>query len=309
MPIEKSDVSVVITTSGLFSTDDETELAFKTGGVIDKIFVKEGDAVRRGQLLATLNLTEINAQVAQAELAFDKAKRDYARLTNLYRDSVATLEQFQNAKTGLEVAQRQWEAAKFNRSFSEIRAVANGYILRKLANEGQVISGGTTVFVANGAREGKWLIKAGVSDRDWAAISIGDKGEVTTDAMPDKSFQAVVTRKSETTDPASGAFVIELTLVRTDAAFATNLFGNVTIQASNTKQLWRIPYEALLDGDANSGFVFVTNDQQTAHKVSVTVSRLEHEHVLVSAGLENAKALIVTGSAYLRDGSSIEVVR
>jgi len=307
--LSKTDVRPVIHTSGSFSTDDETQLSFKTGGVIERIFVKAGDAVRQGQLLATLNLTEINAQVAQAELAYEKAKRDHARVSNLYRDSVATLEQFQNVKTGLDVAQRQLEAAKFNRSFSEIRAISNGYVLQKMANVGQVVSGGTTVFITNGAREGKWLIKVGVSDREWASIRLGDKGTVTTDALRGNVIAATVTRKSETTDAATGSFVIELTLNEKVASLASNMFGKVTINASNVQQLWRIPYEALLDGDAKSGYVFITNDGQKAVKVPVAVAGLDKDHVLIAGGLENAKSLIVTGSAYLRDGSSIQVIR
>ena len=77
----------MIQTSGLFTTDDETYLAFKTGGIIEKIYVKEGDAIRKGQLLATLNLTEIEAQVAQARLSFEKAKRDF-RASKIYIKTV-----------------------------------------------------------------------------------------------------------------------------------------------------------------------------------------------------------------------------
>src|SRR5262245_23208964 len=94
----------IINASGQFTTDDEAMLSFKTGGVIERIFVKEGDAMRKGQMLTTLNLTEINAQVQQAQLAYEKAKRDYQRTMNLHNDSVATLEQLQNAKTGLDLA-------------------------------------------------------------------------------------------------------------------------------------------------------------------------------------------------------------
>src|SRR5688572_8896365 len=64
MKLEKKEIQTPVMASGQFTTDDETNLSFKTGGVIEKIFVKEGDAIRAGQVLATLNLTEINAQVS-----------------------------------------------------------------------------------------------------------------------------------------------------------------------------------------------------------------------------------------------------
>lgn len=308
MKLEKKAVSAQVQASGQFTTDDETFLSFKTGGVIDKILVKEGDAVRKGQLLATLNLTEINAQVSQARLAFEKAERDHARVSNLYRDSVATLEQYQNAKTGLDVATQQYEAARFNRSYSEIRALSNGFVLRKLASEGQVIQSGTAVVQTNGANKGKWLLKTGVSDKEWSQIAINDKATVRTDAAGGETFAAVVSRKSESTDPSTGSFTIELTLTgKLPSSIATGMFGKAVITPTQSAQVWSIPYDALLDGDAQSGYVFVTDDLKTARKAKVTVTGISHDHVTVSSGLENAEALIIAGSAYLRDNAPIRI--
>ncbi|HEU5289309.1 MAG TPA: efflux RND transporter periplasmic adaptor subunit [Cyclobacteriaceae bacterium] len=306
--LEKQQVKPVISTSGIFTTDDETYLAFKVGGVISRIYVKEGDAIRKGQLLASLDLVEIEAQVAQAKLAYEKSVRDFGRVENLYKDSVATLEQYQNAKTGMEVAARQYDAAKFNRSYSEIRAVSNGYVLRKLANEGQVVSPGSSVLQTNGASQNSWKLRVGVSDREWAIISIGDAATVTTDALPGVTLAAKVTRKAEGTD-GTGSFSVELTLEKTKAALASGLFGKTTIQVSQAQTRWSIPYEALLDGNAQSGYVFTTNDSQIAHKTPVVVSGINRDQVLISAGLEDAKFLIISGSAYLRDSSAITLIQ
>ncbi len=308
MNISRQELKLVIQTSGLFTTDDETYLAFKTGGIIQKMYVKEGDAIRKGQLLATLNLTEIEAQVAQARLSLEKAIRDFNRVQNLYKDSVATLEQFQNARTGMDVASRQLEAANFNRSYSEIRAVNNGFVLRKIANEGQVISSGSTVFQTNGAGEGKWMLRTGVSDREWAMIKVGDHARVTTDALPGKKFEASVTRKSEGTDAMNGSFAIEITLKSPGLGLASGLFGKATIQGSRQQQGWKIPYDALLDGDAQSGYVFVTDDQKTAYKIPVVVGGIERDHVIITGGLENVKTIIISGSAYLKDNTGIKII-
>ena len=308
MAIAQQELQPVIQTSGLFTTDDETNLAFKTGGIIEKMYVKEGDAIRKGQLLAALNLTEIEAQVAQARLSFEKAKRDFNRVENLYKDSVTTLEQFQNARTGMDVASRQLDAANFNRSYSEIRAMNNGFVLRKMASDGQVISSGTTVFQTNGAGQGKWILRTGVSDREWSSINVGDKAIITTDALQEKQFEATVTRKSEGTDAMNGSFTIELTLLSPGRGLATGLFGKATIQGSRKQRVWKIPYDALLDGDAQSGYVFVTEDQKTAHKVPVMVGSIEKDQVIILAGLENVKTLIISGSAYLKDNSAIKII-
>jgi len=66
--LQQDSIHQSIYAAGQFTTDDETNLAFKNGGVVNRIYVKEGDAIRKGQLLATLNLTEINAMAEQASL-------------------------------------------------------------------------------------------------------------------------------------------------------------------------------------------------------------------------------------------------
>lgn len=304
--VTQQDLQSNIQTAGTFTTDDETWFAFKTGGVIQKIYVKEGDAIRKGQLLAQLNLTEIEAQVAQAQLAYDKSVRDFKRVQNLYRDSVATLEQFQNASTGKDVATRQLDAALFNREYSQIRAVSTGFVLRKLASEGQVIAPGSPVLQTNGAGNTQWILKAGVSDLEWALIKVGDKATVTSDAS-EKAYAAQVTRKSSGTDATSGTFTIELTLNESASGLASGMFGKATIESTTKQKVWRIPYDALLDGNAKQGYVFATEDQKTVRKVPVVVHSISKNEVIIQAGLEKVTSVIASGSAYLREGSFIQV--
>jgi RND family efflux transporter MFP subunit len=306
--LQKSGSTEVITASGQLTTEDETILSFKSGGVINRVFVKEGDQVRKGQLLATLDLTEINAMVAQARFGYEKAQRDFQRITNLYRDSVATLEQLQNTETALAVAREQLEAANFNRSFSEIHAPANGYVLRKFVNAGQVVSAGDPILLTNAAVENNWILKIGVSDKQWASIKINDEAAVEIDAFPDRSFQAAVSRKAERSDPMTGAFTVELLVRNEGVRLATGMFGAARLESRATVTTWSVPYEAVLDANGNDGFVFVTNDNKTAIKQPVIIESFNGKTMRISSGLENARALIVSGSAYLTDNSPIRVL-
>lgn len=300
-----------VTVSGEFTTDDEVVLSFKTGGIINSLLVKEGDPVRRGQLLATLNLTEINAQVQQAQLNREKAKRDYQRTKNLYTDSVATLEQLQNSKTALQLAEQQLNLVAFNRKYSEIHAPQDGYILKKLADAGQQVAPGTAVLQTNGAQSGKWLLKVGISDQEWALLKLNDPARIETAALPGQFLEGVLSRKSEGVDAATGTFTAHITLTgKKTQSIASGMFGKATINPSRKaehKGIWKIPYEALLDGDGNTGYVFITNDDKTAKKVKVTIAGIEDHTVTIIDGLQEAKGLIVSGSAYLTDQSAITI--
>lgn len=307
--LSQSSSSSVINTSGQLTTDDETLLGFKTGGVISAVYVKEGEQVKKGQLLAKLDLTEINAQVALARHNHEKAQRDFQRVTNLYKDSVATLEQLQNSQTGLSVAKEQLDAANFNRSFSEIHAPADGYVLRKFANAGQVIGVGDPVLQTNGAVQGKWILKTGVSDRQWAVIKAGDEAKVKVDAFPNRSFKANVIRKSEKADPQTGAFTIELELKSEGVKLANGMFASAELHSGEATSSWSVPFEAVLDANGNDGFVFITNDDKVAVKQPVIIESFNGKNIRISSGLENAKALIIAGSAYLADQSPIQIVK
>jgi RND family efflux transporter MFP subunit len=298
----------MVTASGQVTTEDETLLAFKTSGVVEQVYVREGDRVRKGQLLATLNLTEIDALVAQASYAYEKEERDYQRVTSLYRDSVATLEQLQNLRTSVAVAKERLEAAKFNRTFSEIHAPAAGYVLRKFVSPGRVVNVGEPILLTNSAAGDNWLLRVGVSDREWASIRMGDTAKVQIDAFTGQKFRARVSRKAEAADPLTGAFTIELQLRNDGLRLATGMFGTSVIACQQSRSVWNVPYEAVLDANGHEGFVFVTKDNKVAVRKPVTIAAFDGTSMQISGGIENSDVLIVSGSAYLTDQSPIKII-
>ena len=231
MQVKASHSAASVNVPGLFTTDDETALSFLSGGIVRSVLVKEGEPVKAGQLLATLEPTNIDAQVQQAQLGFEKAERDMQRAEALYKDSVISLETVQNARTGLAVSKEQLTAAQYSRRHAEIRASGAGFVLRKFVNEGQLVGAGSPVLMVNGAGKGQWLLKAGVSDKDWALVNKGDSATVHADAFPGKPMRAVVSSKSAGADQRSGAFQVELRIVDPSKDLASGLYGKVTLAA------------------------------------------------------------------------------
>ena len=305
MHVRPARTEATVNVPGLFTTDDETALSFLSGGIVRRILVNEGEPVNAGQLLATLEPTTMDAQVQQAQLAFEKAERDLQRAEALFKDSVISLETVQNARTGLGVAKEQLTAAQYGRRHAEIHATSDGFVLRKFANEGQLVGAGDPVLMVNGAGKGKWLLKAGLSDKDWAKVSTDDSATVQADAFPNLSMLAVVTSKSAGADQRTGAFLVELRIIDPVPDVASGLYGKATIHTRSRADAVAIPYEALLDGDASQGSVFVAAEGK-AHKRSVIVHGITNTHVLVS-GLDSTEALIVNGGPYLTEGSPIQV--
>jgi RND family efflux transporter MFP subunit len=296
--------------SGYLSTEGQARLSFKVGGVIDKIYVKEGEKIKRGQLLATLKSTEISSQVQQVQLGLEKAKRDYQRVENLYKDSVATLEQLQNARTGLDIAKQNLLQAGFNQQYSKIYATEDGFIVKKLKNEGELAEPGGPLFISRAvSSSSKWILITGLSDREWAMVKKGDKATVSFDAFPGKEFSSVVSRKALAADPASGVFETEIQVDFGSEQPALGMFGKAAITTTQPVIGYSIPYEALLEANGKSGFVFVTNDGKTAKRIPVTIAGIEQQVVYIAGGLEGYSQVIISGSPYLTDGSLIRIIQ
>lgn len=294
--------------SGLLHTEDELRLSFKIGGVVAGVSVEEGQRVRKGQLLATLNATEIDAQLQLASIQLEKALRDNQRAENLYRDSVATLEQVQNSRTAVEAARESVKQVGFNRKHATIIAPVDGFVIKRLSNPGEMISPGMPVVVIGALGDGsKWVLKAGVSDREWSSIQPGDRASVFFDAWAGRSFPGVVTTKALAADPMNGTFPVELRVDFGSEKPATGMFGRAEVVPSPLRSGFSIPYESLLEADGDKGHVFVTDDRKTVRMVEVTIASLTQQRVYILSGLEGHPYVVTAGSPYLKDGSPIRV--
>jgi RND family efflux transporter MFP subunit len=307
-PILKGGLNRIIEATGLLFTEDESKLSFKIGGVIESVLVNEGDFVKKGQLLALLKNNEVAAQVSQIKLNVEKAERDYRRVYNLFMDSVATLEQLQNAQTGLDIAKQALKAADFNQQYARITAPADGFVVKKLMNTGEIAGPGSPVLVLNHVSAGSsWVLKAGITDAEWAEINPGDKAQVSLDAFPGKVFSASVSKKSLTADPVNGTFTVEIKVDMQGQKPATGMFGKAIVLTGKTNYTSVVPYSALLEADGNKGFVFVTRDSKSVVKKEVIIGKLHPDRVEITNGLENEKMVIVAGSAYLNEKSKIVI--
>jgi membrane fusion protein, multidrug efflux system len=309
-PVITTTYAPVIKYTGMMASTSEAKLSFKIGGIISKIYVKEGDRVTKGQLLATLDLTEINAQVQQATQGAEKAQRDVNRARNLYNDTVASLEQLQNATTQSDVAKESLRIARFNQQYAQIRAAENGIVLKKLMNEGEVASTGAAVFFLSGTSNNDWVIRFGVADKDWAVLNKGDKAVVTIDAYPGKTFTGIVTEIAAGADVASGTYEVEVKVLPGGTRFAPGLFATVQLQPASAQTVTLVPIEALAEANDRTGYIYsVQADQKTVIKHTVSIAFIEKDRVAIISGLENVKEVITDGVGYLTERSLINIVK
>jgi multidrug efflux system membrane fusion protein len=300
-------LSEPIRTSGFLSSEVEIKLSFKTGGIIDRVHARDGERVRKGQILAGLKLDEISGMAEQARNGYDKANRDFARAQNLYRDSVATLEQIQDARTGLNVAKANLDIAEFNLAHSVITAPADGRILKRLAEAGELIGPGYPVYVF-GTEGSVWVVKVGATDRDVVRIASGDSASVTLDAFPDTRFAASVRSVGGAPDPMSGVFEVELSLRQGPRAFVNGLMADAEIFPARKHEYRVIPFEALVDVSDVRGYVYTVSQDRTARKLPVTIGFLTDGTAAIERGLEKTDRVVSEGATYLSDGMPVRPI-
>ena len=309
--VSQKNVAHNIVATGLLASKAESKLSFKTGGVIAKIYVKEGDDVRTGQLLATLDLTEISSQVAQAQFGVEKAERDLQRAKNLYADTVATLETVQNATTGADIARKTLQIAQFNQRFSEIRATRGGRVIKKMMNEGELAGAGMPILIINEAMASSkdWVVRMGVSDKDWATLRQGNLAKINFDAFPNEFFDGKVTKLADMADPMSGTYEVEITINTKGKRLASGLFAHVSVQPSNSSVMTVIPIEALVEGNGTEGFVFsIAPDGTSVLKTPVKILEIGNNEIGIS-GLGAVSEVITEGSSYLTEKTKVKLVK
>jgi len=308
VPVLEIEHSLPIVSSGLIATETESRLSFKVGGVIKNVFVKEGQSVTKGQLLASLDLTEIDAQVSQAKNSLDKTKRDLERGQRLFRDSAATLEQIQNLQTATQVAEESFRIASFNRLYSTIHATNSGKVIRKFLNEGELATPGTPVLVVNSSAQNEWIVKIGLPDVDWVRVKLGDDAKIFVDAYPNVTLDAEVQTVNEGADALSGLYQAEVKVSPGKYKLASGLFARVEILPTTKVKLKGIPVEALVEGSGKNAHVFVVGSSKTAvNKIPVQVAYLNGTQAFISSGLENVQEVITSGSAFLTENSVITI--
>jgi RND family efflux transporter MFP subunit len=297
-----------IATNGTVATKDEMRLSFKAGGIIKSINVHEGDQIKKGEKLAEIELTEVNAAVEQAKQLADKARRDLDRGERLYNDQVISLEQLQDLRTQASVARAQLRSAEFNRGYSVITATHDGVVLRKLAEEREVVPAGTPVLIV-GARERGYVVKAALSDREVVKLKLGDPAEIRMDAYPGQTIAGTISEIAGAADERTGMFPVEIRFDSVPVKLASGLVAKVNLHpaAGRTKRLTYVPIAAVVEGDGDRASVFVVSGDHVKRR-PVRIAFIAPDSVALAEGLKPGERVVTDGALYLQDDERIEVV-
>jgi len=322
-PVVAASQAGAISVSGVLGAKDEITLSFKIGGIVARVMVDDGATARRGQVLATLDQREIDALLSKATAGAEKARRDAQRVERLYRDSVATIAQLQDAQTARDAAEADLRAARVNKEYATIVAPNDGVVLMRIASAGQMVGAGTPV-IQFGSKGRGMVLRAGLPDRDAVRVRVGDAATVTFEALPGKTFNGRVSQVGAAADPRTGLITIEIAM-RDVAGLPSGLVGRAAIKTKGTGTgtvgkkgtdtvgckgvgvIYSVPAEALVEGNGERGTVFTVDSAGTrARRLAVQLVGLDRDRVLVR-GLDGVTRVVRSGAAWLSDSARVEI--
>lgn len=263
-------VSLAATTT----TAQRLELAFRTGGVVQTVAVVEGARVKRGQVLARLDPTELGAGVKQAEEGLDRARRGAERARVLAEGRAGNRSDAEDALTAVAVAEAQVDAARFARDRSVIVAPVDGRIERRLADPGEVTAPGQTVLVLAQSQARGATARAFVDDRSLRFIDVGSAVTATVDGVVK---DGTVTRIGSAAGPLGQ---VELEMLFADVGRDLPTGVPLRVALITGQQALAVPALAVVDGDElGRGRIFAANDP--ARPLSVKILAVQGGTVFV----------------------------
>jgi multidrug efflux pump subunit AcrA (membrane-fusion protein) len=159
---------------------------------------------------------------------------------------------------------------------------------------------------ASGAND--WVLKAGIADKDWTRLHIGDRATLQLDAFPDIKFYATISTLSQGADVNSGLYQAELKINTQGKKMATGLFGKAQIMPSIVQKHTSIPIDAVIEGNGDDAFVYAVADGK-ARKMPIKLVGIDNSRAFIGSGLAGVSQVITDGAAYLVDGSRVKVVK
>ncbi len=311
--VAATEIPVDYTTVGSVVSDQRIEVTSRMSGYIHELLVREGDRVRRGQIIARLDGADVEGAVRQsragvgsANVALADAQIDFERFQRLYeRGSISENEwrkvrlRRDAAREALNQAQAAQDTAKAQRAYVDIRSPDDGVVVARLKRAGDLAVPGAPILTLEVGRT--LLFETSVSEAHVAAIAVGSRAHVKIDALP-QTFDGKVTRIVPSGDPVTRSYQVKVVLPEM-AGLMPGMFGRASF-AVGASQSVLIPAQALVERGGLRG-VFLVDDAGLTHFRWLRTGREWPGRIEVTAGIKVGDRIVAAVDPGLREGDRI----
>ncbi|UCE06939.1 MAG: efflux RND transporter periplasmic adaptor subunit [bacterium] len=302
--IKKGSISSYILLSSNLETEKMADVYSRVQGLVEKIYIEEGDYVKKGQVLMGLEADEYTLAEERALITYQQQKNMFERTESMYTKELLSKEEYEQAKFAFEGAKVEWQQAKLNLDYTKITSPISGVVVERLCRLGDRIQPSDKLFTVINTEE--MIVVVYVPEKEIETILKGQKAYVTSSHLEKDQFPGWVKRVSPAVDPQSGTFKVTIGVRNINNKLRPGMFVNAHIITETHNNTILVPKTAIVYENENMN-VFVVRDS-IAHKIVLKVGFQNHEKVEALADIEAGDKVIVVGQAGLKDKTKVKTV-
>ena len=308
-----------VSASGKIEATNSANLSTRMMGFVNKVHVKVGDKVRKGQLLVSINNTDlqakraqVNAGITEATAAFNNAQKDYNRFKSLFADNSASQKEMDDMTANYEMAKARLEGAnqmknEINSQFAyaNITSPFSGVVTNKFIEAGDMANPGMPLIAVEAP--GKFEVTAMVPESEISQIKSGTTVDVLVKSLG-QTVKGKVTEVSTSAKNTGGQFLVKAHLDKTDAKLLSGMFATVQFPVEKTSKtnMVLIPNSSVVTKGQLSG-VYTVSQSNTALLRWLRLGRTYGDQVEVLSGLNADESFIVSAEGKLFNGAKVSI--
>jgi RND family efflux transporter MFP subunit len=292
--------------SGTIEPSQSVALMFKGAGTVESVFVDEGDFVKKGQPLASVNKTISQNIYNASKASYDQAKDAYDRMKTVYEKGSLTEIKWVDMETKLKQAESQMLITRSTLDDCVLRSPDNGMIGRRDVEPGQSSIGISAPFVL--VKIDKIIVKISVPENEISSISKGMKASFSLSALEDKTFSGIVSKVGIVADRISRTYDVKIIADNPGHKIKPGMVCDVMLDLNRETVSLVVPYKAISKDSDGKTFVFlVSANGKSVIKQIVTVGNYRESGIEVLSGLTTGQVVVSEGCEKLTGNSLISL--
>ena len=294
-------VSQKLEALGNARANESVDISTKSSNVVTAVTFRDGERVKRGQVLVQLDNAQARADVAEAQAALTESESQYNRSRELLNTQALSKSSFDQLVATLAANRARLAAAQARLEDTVIRAPFSGRVGLRRVSVGTLISPGDVITTLDDTSVIK--LDFSVPENFLAGLREGLSIRATAPAFPGRSFAGSVASIDSRVDMNTRSVTVRALLANEDGALKPGMFLNVSL-ANDEREALVIPEEALTP-EAERQYVFVVSEGKVSRR-EVRIGGRRPGSVEVLAGLSAGERVIVEGTQKVRDGASVQ---
>ena len=303
MQVAGSGADALRSYSGTVEEENGTLLSFATSGTVDGVYIKDGESVGKGRLIATLDPTQARNMHNAALAALTQAEDAWRRMKELYDKGSLPEIKWIEAQTTLQQARSAEKMAAKSLADCRLYAPFTGVISQKNVERGQNVMPGTPV--AKLVTVDRLKVKIAVPENEISQIAVGQKASVSIAALGGEVMTGTVTEKGVTADPMSRAYDVKITLRNNGRKMMPGMVAEVSIRRQDEAATCIIPAHIVQIDENNNEFVWLAVGGKAVKRI-ITCGDFTASGVTVTSGLAAGDNIIVAGQHKVSNGTRVK---